>query len=335
MKKIKMILFSMLLLFVSVLTVNAANDINVWQSIVTDLTPNISGENNCKYGGIGDDLLDLFTVGSDCVATGIKAGETFMFGARGDSGTGDGVFPTGKVSASTNNTGDTDVLLSEIVELVYNANSETTKKLVAEALAAPAANGATSFELKAGSSANALYVYGGYNNANKAGIKINFNASTKEFTYTLTTASATTEEAVLASFFTKYLIEYVMEASPNYSKGIEIYNNTEKYNLIKSTFTSTYGDVKYPASPAGIEVKVFAKGDVNDSIVALYEAALNANAGGNENPGNTNNDNENNNDDDGEDNPNTGAFVNIFAIVALISVGTVILLGNKRKLFRI
>ena len=329
----------MLLLFVSVLTVSAAStDINVWQSIVTDLTPNINGENNCKYGGIGNDLLDLFIVGSDCVATGIKAGDSFMFGARGDSGSGDGVFPTGKVSASTNNTGDTNVLLSEIVELMYNANSETTKRLVAEALAAPAANGATSFELKAGSSANALYVYGGYNNANKAGIKINFNASTKEFTYTLTTASATTEEAVLASFVTKYLIEYVMEASPNYSKGIAIYTNTEKYNLIKDAFSDTYGEVKYPANPAGIELKVYAKGDVNDSIVALYEGALNANPGGNQNTGNNNNDNNNNNNnnnDDNGENPNTGAFVNIFAIVALISVGTVILLGNKRKLFRI
>lgn len=329
MKKIKMTLFSMLLLFVGIFTVNAANDINMWGSIVTDLTPNTGGQNNCKPGGIGDDLLDLFVVGSDCVATGIKTGDSFMFGARGDSGSGDGVFPAGKVNASINDTSNTDILLSEIVELIYNSNSDTTKRLKQEALSATAANGATAFNLKAGSSANALYVYGGYNNANQAGIKINYNASTKEFTYSLTVSSASQEEVVIASFFTKYLIEYVMEAAPNYNKGISIKNDSAKYSAIKSNFESTYGSVKYPENPKGIELKVFGKGDINNSIVALYEASLNTNPGGNTNPGN------NNSNNNGNNNPNTGAFVNIFAIVALISVGTVIVLGNKRKLFRI
>ena len=40
-------------------------------------------------------------------------------------------------------------------------------------------------------------------------------------------------------------------------------------------------------------------------------------------------------DETESENPNTGAFVNIFAIVALLSVGTVLVLGNKRKLFKI
>ena len=66
-------------------------------------------------------------------------------------------------------------------------------------------------------------------------------------------------------------------------------------------------------------------------IVSLYDAAVNAGTTEPTNPGDSGNANE----DVENDNPNTGAFVNIFAIVALISVGTVLILGNKRKLFRI
>ena len=98
-------------------------------------------------------------------------------------------------------------------------------------------------------------------------------------------------------------------------------------------FVNKYGEVRNYTTPAlKIEVDVFAKGDINNQIVALYDAAVNTGATDPTNPGNNGNQGENNENDD---NPNTGAFVNIFAIVALISVGTVLILGNKRKLFRI
>lgn len=342
MKQIKKILFSMLLLFVGILTVSAqetlpVHNIKQWESIVTDMTANISGTNNCSVVQ-ATTMIDTFTVGNECVATGIATGLDYMLIGRADNGAGtEGETYFGDVIASGNDVGNTDVLLTEIVELIYNSNSQTTKRLVNDVLSSSAANGATTYELKAGSSANALYVYGGYNNGNKAGIKINFNASTKEFTYTVTASAVSAEEIVLASYFTKYLIEYVMEAAPNYSQAIAIKNNTSKYSLIEAQFKQTYGEVKYPSNPQGIEVRVFAKGDINNSIVSLYENATNANAGGTTpNPGNQGNNNNNNdeNDDNGE-NPNTGAFVNIFAVVALISVGTVMILGNRRKLFKI
>ncbi len=341
MKQIKRLLFLILLLFVGVLSVSADDDvlpatnIKKWESIVTDMSANIPGANNCAVVQ-ATTMLDTFMVGNDCVATGIELGTGYMLVGRADNGVGNtGETYHGDVVASTNDMGNTDILLSEIVELIYNPNSATTKRLVADVLASPAANSATSYELKAGSSANALYVYGGYNNGGKAGIKINFNASTKEFTYSVATSSITNEEVILASFFTKYLIEYVMEAAPNYDKAIAIKNNESKFALIETKFKQTYGEVKYPSNPQGIEVRVFAKGDINNSMVNLYENATNANPGGTTpDTGNQGNNNNDEGEDDG-DNPNTGAFVNIFAIVALISVGTVMVLGNRRKLFRI
>ena len=339
MKNLKKILFSMLLLCVGFLTVSAADadptNINLWNSIVTDLTPNIDKPNeNCKYQGIGNDLIDLFVVGNECIATGIKTSEDdYAFVARGDSGSGDGATYYGKVNASVNDTSNTDVLLSEIVELIYNDNSLTTKKLKAFAMAqTDRANGATSFVLKAGSSANALYVYGGYEGKTMSGIKLNFDASSKKLSYTITLDATNEEEFYFAVYFTRYLIDYIMEASPNYDSAINIVTTESKLNLIKSDFVNKYGEVKNYIDPdKKIEVGVFVKGDINNQIVSLYDAAVNAGTTEPTNPG----DNGNANEDEENDNPNTGAFVNIFAIVSLISVGTVLVLGNKRKLFRI
>lgn len=325
MKKLKMILFSMLLLFIGALTVSAAStDIKVWQSIVTDLTPNISGVNNCKYTGTGDDLLDLFIVGSDCVATGIKAGESFMFGARGDSGSGDGVFPTGKVSASINNMNDTNILLSELVELIYNDNSVATKRLKAYALSQSRANGATKYILKAGSSANALYVYGGYEGKTMSGIKLNYDASTKRFTYQITQSATNEDEFYFATYFTLYFMDYLIEATADHATALEIKGDSSKYGLVKSKIEETYGAVTYPVvdSAMSIKIDVIGSGDIASKLVALYNQAKNQ----------TTTDTQTNT---GQENPNTGAFVNIFALVALLSVGTVLVLGNKRKLFKI
>lgn len=339
MKILKKILFSMLLLCVGLLTVNAAEaaptNINLWKSLVTDLTPNAANPtNNCKYQGIGDELIDLFVVGNECIATGIKTSEEdYSFVARGDSGSGDGVTYYGKVNASVNDTSNTDILLSEIVELIYSDSSKTTQKLKAFALQQERAAGATKYILKAGSSNSALYVYGGYEGKTMSGIKINFDNSSKKLSYTITMDASNEEEFYLAVYFTRYLIDYIMEASPNYDSAISIVTNTSKWDLIKSEFVNKYGEVRNYTTPAlKIEVDVFAKGDINNQIVALYDAAVNTGATDPTNPGNNGNQGENNENDD---NPNTGAFVNIFAIVALISVGTVLILGNKRKLFRI
>ena len=338
MKTLRKILFSMLLLCVGLLTVNAAEaeptNINLWKSIVTDLTPNIANPDmNCKYQGTGNDLIDLFVVGNECIATGIKTSEEeFSYGARGDSGSGDGVFNYGKVLASVNDTSNVDVLLSEIVELIYKDSSLTTKKLKSFAMSQTLAAGANSYILKAGSSDNALYVYGGYEGKTMSGIKLTFDNSSKKLTYSITYDESKSDEFYLATYFTRYLIDYIMEAAPNYDKAIEIVTNTEKLNLIKSDFVNRYGEVVNYVNPAlKIEVGVFAKGDINDQIVSLYEAAVRA---GTTNPGNGGNNGSQNEDED-DRNPNTGTFVNVFAIVALISVGTVLILGNKRKLFRI
>jgi hypothetical protein len=123
------------------------------------MTANISGSNNCIVS-TGTDLLDPFKVGSDCVATAIKTGAEYALVGRADSGSGDGATYWGKITASTNNMTDVNVLLSEIVELVYNDNSSTTKRLKKFALdQTDKAGGATKVILKAGSSSNALYVY--------------------------------------------------------------------------------------------------------------------------------------------------------------------------------
>ena len=167
-----------------------------------------------------------------------------------------------------------------------------------------------------------------------SGIKINFDNSSKKLSYTITMNASNEDEFYLAVYFTRYLIDYIMEASPNYDSAISIVTTTSKWDLIKSEFVNKYGEVRnYTTPDLKIEVDVSAKGDINNQIVSLYDAAINPSAGAPSVPGNNGNNNQDEDDDGG--NPNTGAFVNIFAIVALISVGTVLILGNKRKLFRI
>ena len=334
MKKIKKILFSMLLLCVGIISVKAADpdpvNVSLWNSIVTDITANAGGNNNCILG-LGEGLIDTFIVGNDCVATAISVGDSYLLVGRAGTDDVDGATYQGATTASVNDTSNTDVLLSEIVELIYNNNSNSTKKLKAFALSQTRANGATSYVLKAGSSNNALYVYGGYEGKTMSGIKLNFDNSNKKLSYTITLDATNEDEFYLAVYFTRYLIDYIMEASPNYDSAISIVTTESKLNLIKSEFVNRYGEVRNYTDPAlKIEVNVFAKGDINNQIVNLYDAAVAANA----NPGQNTGNNGNQNEDDG-DNPNTGAFVNIFAIVSLISVGTVLILGKKRKLFRI
>lgn len=328
MKNIKMILFSMLLLFVGILTVHAegeipATDLNVWKSLVTDMTANASGTNNCKILS-GADLMDVFTVGNDCVATAIKTGDEYSLVGRADSGDVKGQTYYGKIAASTNDMTDTNILLSEIVELIYNENSVTTKKLKAYALSQTRANGSTKYVLKAGSSNNALYVYGGYEGKAMSGIKLTYDASSKRFTYQIVQSTANENEFYFATYFTKYFVDYLMEATPEHTTALDILNDKSKYELVKEKFENTYGSVTYPQVNGALSIKldILASGDLNSKIVALYNQAKNQTA-------------TNTQTNTGQDNPNTGAFVNIFALISLLGIGAVLVLGNKRKLFKI
>lgn len=346
MKILKKILFSMLLLCVGLLTVKAAEaeptNIPLWKSYVGTVSDN-TDNNACKdFQAV--DAIDVFLAenGTKCVVTGVEkveydvddatSGYIAMIQPATESiATGETIY--GAVTDSVNNTADTEILLSEIVELIYSDSSKTTQKLKAFALQQERANGATSYILKAGSSDNALYVYGGYEGGTMSSIKLTFDASTKKITYSITMTTDNEEEFYLAVYFTRYLIDYIMEASPNYDSAISIVGDTSKWDLIKSDFVNTYGEVINYTTPAlKIEVDVFAKGDINNQIVALYDAAVNTSTSS---PSIPENDGNNSQEEDDGGNPNTGAFVNIFAIVALISVGTVLILGNKRKLFRI
>lgn len=338
MKYLKKILFSMLLLFVGIITVNAdATNLPLWKSYVGTVTDNSDG-NSCKVY-TAEDAVDVFLVenGTKCVVTGVKKVE---YDAAGDTGgysvmiqpttatvtTGEVIY--GSVTDSVNNTSDTTVLLSEIVELIYSPSSTSTMKVKKFALESELAAGATDYILKAGSTADALYVYGGYVGGNMASIKITFSESNQKLSYSITYDESKKDEFVLATYFTWYLIDYIMEASPNYDSAMTIVNDSDKMSKIQADFTSKYGQVLRTTNPQKIEVGVFAKGTINDDIVSLYEAATNPTQ--TQEPSDTPTEDE----DDGK-NPNTGAFVNIFAIIALISVGTVLVLGNKRKLFRI
>lgn len=342
MKNVNKILFSLVLFLVGILVVNAGTvqkDIVRWNSIFSNITS--SSDNNCKVS-IPNEVgtIDTFLAesGTKCVMTGLKE---IVYDSVNDSGgyvaigqidvggtTGESFF--GSITASVNNTSDTNVLLSEIVELIYDDNSASTRKLKAFALSQNRAGSATNYILKAGSSEDALYVYGGYEGGTMSSIKLDYDKNTKKITYSATYDAANEDEFFLAVYFTKYLTDYIMEASPNYDAAVDIIFDSSKYALIKDDFENSYGKVNYYTSPdVKLEVAVYAKGDINNQIVSLYDTAV---ANGLQNVGNNNQGGESNNN--GE-NPNTGAFVNIFAIIALISVGTVVVLGNKRKLFKI
>lgn len=328
MKKLKKILFSTLLLFVGLLTVHAEGeipqtDLNVWKSVVTDMTSNIDGVNNCSILS-GEGSIDLFKVGNDCVATAIKTTDDYSIVGRADSGSEKGKTYYGKITASANNMSDSNILLSELVELIYNDNSVATKRLKAYALRQSRANGATKYILKAGSSDNALYVYGGYEGKTMSGIKLNYDASTKRFTYQITQSATNEDEFYFATYFTLYFMDYLIEATPDHATALEIKGDSSKYELVKPKIEETYGAVTYPVvdSAMSIKIDVIGSGDISSKLVALYNQAKNQ----------TTTDTQTNT---GQENPNTGAFVNIFALVALLSVGTVLVLGNKRKLFKI
>jgi len=318
----------MLLLFVGLLTVHAEGEIpetnlTVWKSVVTDMTANIDGVNNCSILS-GQGSIDLFKVGNDCVATAIKTTDDYSLVGRADTGDVKGQTYYGKITASTNNMNDTNILLSELVELIYNDNSVATKRLKSYALSQSRANGATKYVLKAGSSDNALYVYGGYEGKTMSGIKLNYDASTKRFTYQITQSATNEDEFYFATYFTLYFMDYLIEATADHATALELKGDSSKYELVKSKIEETYGAVTYPVvdSAMSIKIDVIVSGDIASKLVALYNQAKNQ----------TTTDTQTNT---GQENPNTGAFVNIFALVALLSVGTVLVLGNKRKLFKI
>ena len=328
MKKLKMILFSMLLLFIGALTVNAdfpavseTVDLKKWGSIVEVF--DATATNGCN-ATIGIDSIDTFVYEGTktCVATAIGEVEGYLLAAQSNA---DGAHMyTGKVTASGNDFTDTNILLSELVELIYNDNSVATKRLKAYALSQSRANGATKYILKAGSSDNALYVYGGYEGKTMSGIKLNYDPSTKRFTYQITQSATNEEEFYFANYFTLYFMDYLIEATADHATALEIIGDSSKYELVKSKIEETYGAVTYPVvdSAMSIKIDVIGSGDIASKLVALYNQAKNQ----------TTTDTQNNT---GQENPNTGAFVNIFALVALLSVGTVLVLGNKRKLFKI
>ncbi len=334
MKKMKKVLFSMLLLFVGIFTVNAddtgispATDITQWGSIVTDMTANIDGSNNCSVT-IGTEEVDSFTVGNECIFTGLKTMDSeFLLVGRAGTDTVEGATYHGKIGTSTNNIADTNILLTEIVELIYNPNSAATKKVKAKGMSLYSS--AKGYTLKAGSKDNALYVYGGVEGGTMSGIKLTFNQTSKALTYTITKSATNDDEFRLATAFTWYLVDYIMEASPNYDKAAEIVFNEDKFGKISANFASKYGTViRTSSTPLKVDVNLNLLGTINNDVVSLYEAAI-------ANPTPTPTPTPTPQPDPNGDNPNTGAFVNIFAIVALISVGTVLVLGNKRKLFRI
>ena len=76
------------------------------------------------------------------------------------------------------------------IEIIHNRNmgvigngiKSLGRSLKSFALSQTRADGATAFVLKAGSSNNALYVYGGYEGKTMSGIKLNFDNSNKKLT---------------------------------------------------------------------------------------------------------------------------------------------------------
>lgn len=355
MKNLKKILFSMLLLVVGVATVNAdavKKDVEVWGSIVSPIRVDVEG--NCTESTAPlTSALDFFIAesGSEkvCVMTGLseidydaeadEGGFVALAQAPTEGAAGDSYY--GSVIATTNDMTNTTVTLNEIVQLIYH--STTTSKLKEFALNNKASAGyasATDYELRAGSTSDALYVYGGYNGGTMSSIKLSYNASTKKFSYSIEKTADNTAEFYLATYFTLFLTDYIMEASPNYTTAMGILGDndsavtsTANYAKIKSQFESTYGAVKYP-SATQIVVDVVANGDVNAKAVELYNN-VGTEAPKDDEPKEETPKEETVTDKTEEENPNTGAFVNIFAIIALISVGTVLVLGNKRKLFKI
>ncbi len=358
MKNLKKILFSMLLLVVGVITVNAETvkkDVEIWGSIVSPIRVDVEG--NCKESTpVLTSALDFFIAnngsGKVCVITGLseidydadadEGGYVALAQAPTADSAGDSYY--GSVIASPNDMTDTNILLSELVQLIYHSN--TTTKLKEFALSSKAAAGygsATEYVLKAGSSNDALYVYGGYYGGKMSSIKLTYDQSTKKFSYSIEKTADNNDEFFLATYFTLYLTDYLMEASPSYStamstlgaSGNASVTSTENYKKIKSQFESTYGSVKYP-STTQIVVDMVANGNVNTKAVELYNTAgTEKEEEKEETPKEETPKEETKTDETESENPNTGAFVNIFAIIALLSVGTVLVLGNKRKLFKI
>ena len=174
MKTLKKLLFSMLLLCVGVLTVSADDapptNINVWKSLVSDISANAGALNNCS-ASIGAESLDTFIVKNECVATAISTVETYLLVGRAGNPDGGETYH-GAIVESANDTSNTDILLSEIVELIYNDSSKTTQKLKKFAMDQDRAAGSAKYILKAGSSDNALYIYGGYEGKAMSGMKM-------------------------------------------------------------------------------------------------------------------------------------------------------------------
>lgn len=332
----------MLLLVVSILTVCATEagptDVNLWGSLVTDITANISGSNNCSVA-TGGDLLDTFIVGSDCVATAIKTGDSYLLVARADSGSGDGQTYHGKVLDFTPKSEGGYFTLQQLVKAIYT--NESVNKYKSDMMKNPGVEGAISYELKAGSSSNALYVYGGYktsetDTSHLEGVKIDYDATKHVLTY-----SGSNSE--FASTVYQLINSIVLEISPNKDafkeKSEQLYEYIEKHPELEESkdfeedlleVLDKYFDVDY----------IFLSENLYNDMIVVVNNALDGKY--NQATSNNNNNNNSNNNNPGNlsnptnsENPNTGAFVNIFAIVALISVGTVLILGNKRKLFKI
>jgi hypothetical protein len=357
-QNIKRLIFTLVILFIGVVAVNALDatttDIAKWGSHIVNLTDNAS--NNC-IPNMGESLVSTFVAadGSNyvCVITGVEVGDTYMVVAKADNdGTDSGLVPTGAITASVN-VKDTTITLQDIVEVIYTGKTTEDFKNFILAQSLNTGN-ATEYVLKAGSSENVLYVYGGYKDGTMSSLKFVFDSGKQTLTYTNTLTGTNSAEYYFALYFTTYLRQYIMEASTGYDDAMKIYGDSSKRSVIESKLNSEYGGVTISQNPNSINVDLSTKGDINARIVTLYNESLNSgneaedpteeeeeeptNPGGSGtgNGGNTGDGHEEEEEsDDGEDNPNTGSFVSVFAILSLISVGTVIVVGNRRKLFKI
>ena len=368
-------LFLILLLFIGTLTVNAGSlqrDIKVWESLVTPIQADAEG--NCKESTLeGGPVFDTFTVGADsskvCVMT---AKAEIVYDAANDKGgyTAVGQKNVGSVEGQTyygsvlptaNNKEDYAVLFSEIVEAMYNDAGKTTTKLKKFAMSnysvyatdtgiGPGIN-ATDFVIKAGSSSDGLYVSAGYKIDGVASptlhsFKIDYDTATKKFSYKITKTVDNAGLFHVANFITMYLTDYVMEVTAGYetlvnqfgvsTTSTEPFAASTNYSKIKNDFEKEYGGVKYQAST--IELDFVVDGQMSKNAVELLNAAVaaeNQQKQEEEKKEETPTQPPTQQETNKENNPNTGSFVSIFAIIALLGVGTVLILGNKRKLFKI